>query len=175
MARRPTFKPSFRDHIGEVNRALAGQEAMFGDLRRAKGMPEPAPIILGPKRVIQHRSEKEELEGSVLKEVGKVIALSPNVVMAWRQNGGAAQAADGVFRIWFYRWVKAPVKEIVLVDFVGVLKSGFMFAIECKRRDWHYAASDREIAQANFMGQVKARGGKAGFVTCAEQAQAILK
>ncbi len=168
MARRYPVRKSLRDELLANNRAdrflalMAGKEPMTQS-------------VVAPKRIIKHKSDKEELEGSVLREVGEIILLSPNVVLAWRQNGGAAQAADGVFRIWFYRWVKRPIKEFVLVDFLGVLKSGNMFALECKRRDWKYAGTEREISQGNFMAEIIKSGGKAAFVTSAEQALAVLK
>lgn len=155
----------------------ANQAAMRAMSPTGTAPPLPASLeYLGKaKRVITHRSEKEELEGSVLKEVGEIILLSPKVALAWRQNGGAAQAPDGVFRIWFYRWIKRPVKEMVLVDFVGMLKDGRMLAIECKRRDWKYTGTDREKAQMAFIVTVQANGGRGGFVTNAEQALEILK
>lgn len=161
-------RKSLRDTLLENNAADRHYAAMYGKEPMAQSQ-------IKPKRVITHRSEKEELEGSVLREVGEIILLSPKVALAWRQNGGAAQAPDGVFRIWFYRWIKRPVKEMVLVDFVGMLKDGRMLAIECKRRDWKFTGTDREEAQSMFIKNIVAHGGVGGFVTSAEQALQILK
>jgi hypothetical protein len=171
MTRRLAPRKSLKDQV----KANAAWAAFASPTGTAPPLPASLEYLGKPKRVITHRSEKEELEGSVLKEVGEIILLSPNVVLAWRQNGGAAQASDGVFRIWFYRWIKRPIKEMVLVDFVGVLKDGHMFAIECKRRDWKYAATEREESQFNFLHEIIKSGGKAGFATSAEQALQILK
>lgn len=164
-------RKSLKDQV-RANQAWAAFASPDG---KAPPLPESIKHLGEPKRIITHRSEKEELEGSVLKEVGEIILLSPNVVLAWRQNGGAAQAPDGVFRIWFYRWLKRPVKEMVLVDFLGVLKSGHMLAIECKRRDWKFTNTPREAAQFAFIRTIQGSGGRGGFVTSAEQAQALLK
>ncbi len=69
----PLRKPSFREHIGEVNRAMRGQEAMFGDLREAKGMPVPETIQLAEKRgYTKHVRAPDEL--SELQEQIRVIA-----------------------------------------------------------------------------------------------------
>jgi hypothetical protein len=166
-----TVRKSLRDTLDTNAKSLNTLLALAGK----PPMPIPASVAMGTKRVITHHSEKEELEGAVMREVAEIILLSPRVHLAWRQNGGAAQAPDGIFRIWFYRWVKRPVKEMVLVDFLGVLQSGHMLAIECKRRDWHYTGTEREQAQKAFIDRIIAAGGRGGFVTNAEQALAILK
>ncbi len=166
-------KRSLKDQVAD-NQRIAAFYAKDG---KAPDLPHSPQYLGEPKRKITHKSDKEELEGSVLKEVGEIILLAPSVLIAWRQNGGAAQAADGVFRIWFYRWIKRPVDKMVLVDFLGILKYplGRMLAIECKRRHWHYTGTEREVKQKAFIDSVIASGGRGGFVTSAEQALALLK
>lgn len=140
---------------------------------KSHGMEPVAQVEVKAKRVIQNHSGKDELEGAVMREVGEVILLCPNVILAWRQNGGAAQAADGVFRIWYYRWLKRPTK-MRLPDYMCVLKDGRMGVIECKRRDWKYTGTEREAEQKAFIDRIIASGGRGGFVTSADQALKIL-
>lgn len=170
----PPRKPTFRAQMAANNAANRGMEAMYGDRRVEKGIAAPDFPELPAKRVIQHHSDKEELEASVMREVADVILLCPRVILCWRQNGGAAQAADGVFRIWYYRWVKRP-KKMRLPDFMCVLDSGKLGVIECKRRDWQYAGTEREQEQKAFIDRIVATGGRGGFATSAEQALQIIK
>lgn len=71
MARRPLpkslHKPSFRDVIAENNRAARGMEAMYGDLREAKGIPAPVITDLPPKRdyVRKEREGLSELQHQI--------------------------------------------------------------------------------------------------------------
>ena len=164
---RAIFRPSPRDALATSNAADKFHAAMSGK--------EPmAQTAIAEKRIVVNRSEKEELEGAVMQEVAEVILLCPNVILAWRQNGGAAPAADGVFRIWYYRWLKRPTK-MLLPDFMCVLRDGRLGVIECKRRDWHYTGTDREVAQKAFINRIIATGGRGAFVTSAAQALALLK
>lgn len=171
MARR-AFAP--RRNLKDQVAANQRQMAAFSPDGKAPPLPASLEYLGEPERVIKHKSEKEELEGSVLKEVGEIILLSPNVVLAWRVNGGAAQAEDGIFRIWFYRWIKRPSKEMTLPDFLCVLRSGKLAALEAKKRAWKFTGTDREKAQKSFIDAIISRGGVGGFVTCAEDAQRIL-
>ena len=179
-------KPSFRDHMSQMNAANAGMEAMFGDRREAKGFDAPLPIVMKPKREIVNRSDPNELEGAVLKEVGEVLAAHPNVIMCVRQNSGSISDDRGV-PIWFYRWVKNRA-EMTITDYWGFgrweSRDANMnpcmvfapFAIECKRRDWKQNYnSERENAQNSFIDFIIRMGGRGGFCTSAHQALAILK
>lgn len=107
-----------------------------------------------------------------MREVADVIILSPNVLTAWRQNTGSLPNANGA-PIWFYRFVKWT-DEMTLVDYLCVLKSGKLAALECKRKGWKYTGTPREKKQDAFIQSVRGCGGRGGFVTSAEQAIEIL-
>lgn len=179
--RRPSLrKPSFRDHLGEVNRAMRGQETMFGDLREAKGIAKPLIHDLAPPREVVNRSDPNELEGAVLAEVGEVLAVHPNVIMCVRQNTGAAQmlGKNGrTYPVWFYRWIRRA-ENMTITDYWGWLRIGpsrVPFALECKRRSWkrNFNKAD-ENEQHTFIEEMIRMGGRGGFVTSAEQALKIL-
>lgn len=172
--RRPAFKPKLREQI-EINEKWNRFYALMGGVEPVK-LGEPLP----PKRAYTKRTADEDLEGSVLKEVGEVLAAHPNVIMCVRQNTGAAQMTgkDGkVYPVWFYRWIRNRA-EMTITDYWGFVRVGptFMpFAIECKRRNWKPNYNDdRENQQRSFIEFMQRVGGRGAFVTCVEQAQEIL-
>lgn len=104
MARRPLpkslHKPSFRDVIAENNRIARGMEAMYGDLREAKGIPAPVITDLPPKREYV-RKEREGL--SELQHQIRVITWwdknchvygLPNYALFAIPNGGGRGLID---------------------------------------------------------------------------------
>ena len=124
---------------------------------------------------VQHTDESR-LEGSVIHEVSKLLHRHPNVIFAVRQNGGSAPLVGkggAMVPVWFYRLLRMPV-DMTLTDFWGFTRRG-PFALEAKRRDWKFTGTLRETQQQAFISMVREAGGCGGFVTCAEDAMAILK
>ena len=165
MARRPAKRVSLRDAYTQSN-AWDRYYAM------SAGMEPQAQIAVKDKRVVTNRSEPGELEAAVMREVADAIILAPSVVIAWRQNTGSLRNASGA-PIWFYKFVKWT-EEMTLVDYLCILKSGQIAALECKRKGWKYTGTPREKKQDAFIQAVRSGGGRGGFVTSAEQALEIL-
>lgn len=166
MARRPAPRVSVREARENANK-WDRYYAM------SAGMEPQNQQVIAPKREIVNRSEPGELEAAVMREVADVIILAPSVLIAWRQNTGSLPNANGA-PIWFYKFVKWT-DEMTLVDYLCILKSGRLAAIECKRVNWKYTGTPREVKQDAFIQAVRAGGGRGGFVTGAEQALEILK
>ena len=164
------FKKSLKQTIAENNRGHALWGAMSGKPvpEEFQNKPEPAKAPRKPATA----SEPHELEASVQREVFSVLAKHPSVLFAVRQNSGAAMS--GNVPIWFYRWARRNGVEMTLTDFWGMLIDGRMFAIECKKRSWKKVSGTREMQQLAFIDVVKSAGGVGGFVTCAEDAIALL-
>lgn len=135
--------------------------------------PESLKHLDKPKRVMTKRMDDDDRESAVMTEVGQAIALSPNVLCAWRANSGSMRDDRGV-PIWFYKWVKR-LEDMTLSDYICVMRSGYMTALECKWRGWQYTGTPREKEQDAFIQAIRSTGGRGGFVTCAEQALEILK
>lgn len=177
MAVRTRRSPSFRQQIEGVNKAMRGLEAMYGDVRVAKGRPEPGMIELAPKRQIVNRSDPNLLEGAVMREIEPYLRTHPAILFAVRQNGGAMETegeGGDLSKIWFYRWVKRRT-AMRISDFWGLADFG-LWAIEAKRRDWVFTGTvKREIQQAAFHDVIRTSGGRAGFARCVEDAQKIIE
>ena len=113
----------------------------------------------------------DDSEAPVLKEVGELLAVHPEVVLAVRQNSG------GIYRraafMWFYRVLRKP-EEVAISDYWGFLRDGTPYALECKKPAWKKPSNEREKQQAAFLRLVECVGGKAGFVRSAEEAKALL-
>lgn len=144
----------------------------------AYGMEGKEPVLFNVRAArgpVQHTAE-HELEGSVINEVSKLLHRHPNVIFAVRQNGGSAPLVGkggAVVSVWFYRFLKMPI-EMTLTDFWGFTRKG-PFALEAKRRDWHFTGTPRERQQQSFITCIREAGGCGGFVTCAEDVLQILK
>ncbi len=131
-----------------------------------------------PKRVIVNHSDADELEGAVMREVAELLGVHPLVLWAVRQNSGSAamRGRNGeVIPVWFYRWVRRRHRHMRITDYWGLLTTGRMFAIECKRRNWTSPSDQRELEQLAFIEVVREAGGVGGFVTSQEQAKVILE
>ena len=160
----------------EARRGNRMVEAMYGDVRREKGMPVPVSL---EEPVRKHRGPVNEdlAEAGVMSEVSSLLQVHPSVILAIRANSGGAwlKGKNGKdVPVWFYRIVRSPT-EVTLVDWWGFARFG-VFAIECKRRDWKYTGRDeREVKQQNFINLVRSIGGRAGFATSSLEAQNILE
>ena len=164
------FKKSFKQTVADNEQAIR-------NLCVAAGKPIPEQFAAKPVAVPKPRkpsvaSDPHELEASVQREVFSVLAKHPAVLFAVRQNSGAAMS--GNVPIWFYRWARRNGVEMTLTDFWGMLRDGRMFCMECKKRSWKRVTGTRELQQSNFIDVVRSAGGVGGFVTCAEDALALL-
>lgn len=157
----------------------ANAKAMRGLMDMA-GKPMP-PELEAPERkatrsaTVNH-SDANELEASVMREVGHLLAVHPAVLFAVRQNSGAMQVENSgkTSPIWFYRWARSKTK-MRITDYWGMTTDGRMFAIECKRRNWTKPSGEREGEQLAFILTVKYAGGRGGFATSVEHAKLILE
>lgn len=147
-------KPSFRDHIGEVNRAMRGQEAMYGDLREAKGIAKPELMELAPKRVYTPRAGTKEK--TVKQKIRGALRADPRVAFVWNEISGQF----GDLRVGFNG---KP-------DLVGMLVGGQLFAIETKREHGGITS----LAQTACIEMIIEHGGKAGIANSVEAALAII-
>jgi hypothetical protein len=129
--------------------------------------------LVAEKRTHTKATDDSELEASVLREVAALLSVHPRVIFAVRQNSGMSYN-DGGAPVYFYRWARSKAK-MRITDFWGMLTDGRMFALECKRRSWKSPSGDREGEQQAFLMTVRNSGGVSGFVTSAEQAQAIIE
>ncbi len=156
----PLRKPSFREHIAGVNSAMRGQEAMFGDLREAKGMAKPAMLELGPKRVYTPRVNNGPTEAQVLKSVLAYLRRHPDVASVERSQSGLFVEGNRTIRVGF----------VGKLDVSGFMKRGARyFEIEVKK-----PGKKPTEAQAARIAKVKANGGISGFVTSIEETAALL-
>jgi len=165
-----------RDERQKVINANKYMEAMFGDRREAKGLAKPEIKELKPVRQIVNRSDEDELEAAVMREITQLLQVHPSVTLAIRANSGSAQIRGKNGKdmpIWFNRFIKGG-SDFTVTDFWGLARFG-LFAIEAKRRDWTYTGSEREKKQKGFIELVNRLGGRAGFATSAAEAQTILE
>jgi hypothetical protein len=164
-ARKFAPRKSLRDTLAENNAADRYYAAMHGKEPMVQSQ-------IAPKRVYKKRTEDEDTEAAVIREVALIVAGHRNVIWAGRFNSGALEDSRGI-PIFFFRWLKND-DDMKFVDIFGRAKFGY-FALEAKHRQWHYTGTPREKAQDAFIQAIRAAGGRGGFVTCAEQAMEILK
>lgn len=151
--RRPS-QPSFRDTIAENNKAMRGMEAMFGDLREAKGVAKPELMELAPKRAYTPRAGTKEK--TVKQKIREALRADPRVAFVWNEISGQF----GDLRVGF---VGKP-------DLVGMLKGGALFAIETKRAHGGITS----LAQTACIEMIIEHGGKAGVASSVQEALAII-
>lgn len=172
-ARKMRFKPSLKQTVAEHEKAIRWMCNMAGKPVPAEFAEKPA-APAKPKAASKPTTptDKNDLEAAVQREVFSVLAKHPAVLFAVRQNSGMAMSGDAP--VFFYRWARRNGLDMTLTDFWGLLTDGRMFCMECKRRDWKRVSGAREIQQQEFINVVRSAGGVGGFVTCAEDAIAIL-
>ena len=118
----------------------------------------------------------------MLRAISELLEVHPRVVIAWRQNAGAASydAKDGRYRpIHFYSWIRRPAK-MRLPDIVGMIlrKDGLglaPLAIEAKRAGWSKPTDEREYDQAAYLELIRSHYGVALFATSADQVAEALR
>lgn len=159
-------RPSLREQM------TANQKAL-DLLAWASGRPRVELDI--PAKRERRAPDPEDSEAPVLRAVGELLAVHPQVLFAVRQNSGAmTYERDGrPVPIWFYRVVRATA-DATLTDYWGLLRGGRMLAVECKRPSWKAVQSDREKKQLAFIRMVQSAGGVGGFVRSAEEAKGLL-
>jgi hypothetical protein len=172
------FKPTHRQQM-QANLATHQLYAA------ASGKPIPDYIVDSVKQKQERAapgSDGRELESSVIKAVGHLLCVHPQVLIALRMNSGMATNDNGA-PVWFMRWLRMP-EPMRMSDFAGWLRDGndvfgvrkqIPFAIECKRPGWSKPTDKREREQAAYLSFIRACGGRAGFATSVEQAQNILE
>ena len=158
-------KKPLRDTIADNQKAMNMWAAAHGKPPTDIGVPE--------KRAHTKQMSDHDREDSVIRDITALLAVHPKVLMAWRQNSGMPYNEGGA-PVYFYRWVRSKTK-MRIVDFIGLLTDGRMFALEAKNRTWTKPSGEREAEQQDFMLSVKYAVGSAGFCTSAEQAQRIIE
>ena len=175
-ARRTRRPPSLRERLERSHAAMCYYAASFG---------KPAPAV--PKMLAELRAkptrtrsapDPADSEAPVIAAVGDLLSSHPQVLFAVRQNTGAmhVQGANGrTYPVWFYKLMRRPgASEITITDYWGLLRSGKLFALECKRPSWKAPRETRELNQQAFIHMIEAIGGVGGFVRSADEASAIL-
>ena len=130
--------------------------------------------IVAP-RALDAGEPPDASETAVLSEVR--LEASRAGMRLWRNNVGAGYSEDGSFMRWGLANDSAAVNKILKsADLIGVRPLtitqtqvgtvvGQFVSRECKRRDWHYTGTPREIAQVNWAAVVNSLGGDARFAT----------
>jgi hypothetical protein len=93
----------------------------------------------------------------------------------WRNNSGAAFDRTG--RMVRYGLGNDSAKLCRVWksgDLIGVGFNGVFVGAECKRPGWTWRGTPDEVAQHNFMENVRRLGGRAGFVTSADEYEALV-
>ena len=164
-----------REHLGVIERKnVAYLEFMAGRTipeMRANMTPLPQ------KRAPRSAPDPNDNEADVLSAVGELLHVHPKVLLAVRQNSGAAQYDNGAGRaipIWFYRIVRKPV-EMTIVDYWGFLADGRPFAFECKRPSWSHPRTEREMKQWAYINTIVKLGGVGSFVKSVDEVAALLR
>lgn len=166
--------------FGRMRRKVSDRERKRKVNAALEFLGAPIRNEIKPKRAYTRRSDGDAagaLEKDVLHAVGQFLAVHPRVLLAVRQNSGAAQyEANGkAIPIWFYKLVKnAGEADITITDYWGFLRDGRPFAIECKRESWRSISGDREKKQQAFIHLIEAIGGRGGFVRNVKDAEEIL-
>lgn len=158
-------RKSLRDTIAETQQGMNAWASAFNKPKLDMNVPE--------KRTHTKQMSDNDTEAAVMRDVGQLLAVHPKVLFAVRQNSGMAYG-ENKQPIYFYRWARSKTK-MRISDFWGLLTDGRLMALEVKHRKWTKPSGEREAEQQNFLLTVKYAGGVSGFVTSAEQAQAIIE
>lgn len=126
-----------------------------------------------------HRAETagRVLEAHVIRAVEGLLAVHPRVLFVLRQNAGGAsyENKSGKYApVFFHRWVR-PGSGFRMSDFMGATTDCRILALEAKRPGFRGPSDQREREQAAFLDCVRKNGGRAGFVTSADEAQTIIE
>lgn len=164
MRRALKRQPTLRERLAQNNAADRYYAASFGK-------PPAFQSVISEKRT-RAAPDPEDSEAPVLAAVGELLHYHPQVLLAVRQNSGAAFTPDGA-PIWFFKIVRSP-PEITITDFWGFLRDGRPFALEAKRPSFRAPRTERELKQQAFIHMIESIGGIGGFVRSAEEANCLL-
>lgn len=118
---------SFRDTMDANAARMRQDEAMYGDLRQAKGIALPEIVKLKPKREYKKSGNPSEVQ--IMKAILQLLERHPKVAKAWRVNSGTATYESGGKT----RYVRMNTAK-GMSDIMGILKDGRTIAIEVKSR-----------------------------------------
>lgn len=166
-----TRRIRFRASAAEQRRAVQAGLNLYS--------AKPVDIGAAPKRVPVPRPKKrpseDRTEAPVLRAVGELLACHPKVAIAIRINSGMAYSESGA-PVWFHRLI-GPGR---ISDYIGTLRDGRSFALECKPPDWVAGKAsgkgrEREAEQEAYIDRVIEAGGVGGFVRSVDEAMAVLR
>lgn len=110
-------------------------------------------------------------------------------IHVWRNNVGACVDATGrMIRYGLANDSAHLSKRLKSSDLIGIIPrdppggrklgidcdTGVFLSVECKRSDWKWTASDREVAQLAWITLIRKAGGRAGFATSVAQFEEIV-
>lgn len=102
-------------------------EAMFGDIRKEKGIAKPVIEELKPIRTRQPRTSSEPSEAQILKAILQLLHRHPKVAKVWRENSGSFKQTYGDKT----RYIRANTAH-GMSDIMGILRDGRTLSIEVK-------------------------------------------
>lgn len=151
MARAPKVlhKPSFRDVLAENRRAVKGLEAMYGDIRKAKGMPEIGEYVMPPKR--ERAPNKPKVGLSELQHQIRVVSWwdanchlykLPHYALFAIPNGGGRASYEG--RHLQMSGLRPGIEDLLLPV---ANDEWFGLFIEMKKPNGHHDEAQIEIAK----------------------------
>lgn len=174
-------RKSAQDTIREAQRAndlyadLAGKPRLSYEFHGKPLIREPSITVVDertPKIKKEAWSKTKPLlalESDVQKAIIHYLKLHPKVAWVARFNSGVMRSEYNG-RESFTRFST----QAGLSDVLGMMYGGKLFALEVKRPPFSGPRNSREQAQAQFLGDIRAGGGLAGFATSIEDARAIL-
>jgi len=93
----------------------------------------------------------------------------------WRNNVGALKDVRGVPVRFGLANDSAKINEVFKSsDLIGILPDGRFFAVECKEPEWRWKGDEHEVAQWNFIVDVRKRNGQAGFASHPDHVETIM-
>lgn len=93
----------------------------------------------------------------------------------WRNNVGAMKDARGIPVRFGLANDSARLNETLKSsDLIGIGPGGRMLSIECKEPGWIWRATEHEIAQLNWLREVRRYGGLSGFASHPDHVDQII-
>lgn len=136
----------------EARRGNRMVEAMYGDVRREKGMPVPVSLAEPVRKQRAARQPSGDAsEASILKAIMQLLKVHPKVARVWRQNSGTfvKQYGDKT------HYIRSNTAK-GMSDIMGILKDGRTLAVEVKSRTGIVAEH-----QQDFLDSITSAGGVA--------------
>lgn len=139
--------------------------------RLMRELPEIAEKKVRAAKSGEGKSEKRDVQDPALE----LLRSHPKVAFAIRINSGTfvETNADGSKR--FIQANNIGRKDMLVVDIIGMMKTGVFFAIECKHPDWKKPHGDREEKQEAFILHVVKHNGISGFARSVDDVIRILE